>query len=140
MTRRPLAVASLALCAALAACASSGPPPDTRVVDLDEMQELLGSESEPFVIRIPEGSRVPVMIEMTAPFVHSEGGDPALHAVFDRTVYWYPGTPDRISYDGTTWQAFNEGADGQLSFGLGKSEKKGVHGNVRVALTPRSSK
>ena len=140
MHARHRTLVAAALACALSACASSGPPPDARVVELDAMKELIGNENDPFVIRIPEGSRVPVMIEMTAPFVHSEGGDPALHAVFDRTVYWYPGTPDRISFDGETWQAFNDGAEGQLSFGLGQSDEQGTHATVRVALTPRGSK
>ena len=137
MRSTPSVAALAAAALALSACASSGPPPGTLVHDVAAMEELLGNESEPFVIRIPEGTRVPVMVEMATPFVHAEGGDPAFHAVFDRTVYWYPQTPDRISFDGETWQPFNEGHEGRLSFGLGRSAESGVHANIAVALTPR---
>jgi hypothetical protein len=127
---------AVALATALTACATSGPPEGTRVIDIDRMEEIADSRDEPFVVRIPEGTRLPVRVAVEAPFVRVEGGDPAFHAVFERTVYWFPRTPDRISFDGETWEAFGDNHSGRLSFGLGRSESKGSTANVYVGLVP----
>jgi len=75
-------------------------------------------------------------VHVMTPFVHSDGGEPAFHAVFDRTVYWYPRTPDRISFDGSTWEPLNAGGQGQLSFGVGRSAERGSQAHVRVGIAP----
>lgn len=129
--------AALALSLLLAACASAGPPPGTRVVDLDRMEEVAANVDAPFVIRIPAGTRLPVDVRVETPFLHSEGGTPAFHAVFDRTVWWFPGTPERISFDGTTWQPLDAGGEGLLSVGLGRSAEQGSRAHVLVGLRPR---
>ena len=127
------------LCAAaaaalLTACAS-GPPPGTRVLDIEDMDALSSTDPDWYVVRIPEGTRLPVHVELATPFAHSEGGSPALHAVFDRTVYWYPPMPDRISFDGKTWEALTDGRSGSLSLGIGKGSERGAFANVSVGLT-----
>jgi hypothetical protein len=88
------------------------------------------------VIRFPAGSRIPVVVELTTPLAHAEGGGSAIHLIVDRTIDWSPRTPDRISFDGKQWQPFNEGHDGQFSLGVGKSSQLGPHANVRVSLVP----
>jgi hypothetical protein len=130
-------LAGAAVVLAAAACASPGPPPDARVVDIGDMDGSLLEDDTPLVIRVPEGTRLPVQVTLATPFVSSEGGDPAFTAVFDRDVYWYPGKAHQISFDGETWQDFNEGHEGMLSFGMGNSADEGPKGTVFVGLGPK---
>jgi hypothetical protein len=74
------------LAATLLPASARGPPADTRVIELDRLDEVVLDDKGPFVMRIPEGTRLPVNVVMDAPFVRSEGGEPAFHAVFERTV------------------------------------------------------
>ena len=127
---------STTLVLTLTACASSGPPRDTRVIDLERLDEVVLDDRAPFVIRIPKGTRLPVRVTVETPFVRTEDDAAPVIAVFERTVYWYPRQADMISFDGKTWQPFKDGHRGQLSFGLGKSAEGGVSGNVFVGLIP----
>ncbi|MHC4339215.1 MAG: hypothetical protein ACYSX0_03235 [Planctomycetota bacterium] len=55
------------------------------------------------VIKIPAGTRLPVQVQLMAPFVQSREGAPTTHLVFSREAYWYPRAPGQISFDGRAW-------------------------------------
>ena len=126
---------SILALALLAACAGRRPTADTPVLDVSQLGPEQ-PESDDLILRFPEGTRLPVRIDVVAPFVRSEGG-PATTLVFERTVYWYVGNPRLISFDGKTWRPITEGHRGQLDLGVGASAGKSTVATVRVTLSDR---
>ena len=118
------------------ACASSRPGPDTPVVPIDRLDDARPATGD-VVVKVPAGTRLPVDVTFDAPFARQEGGAPALTRVFDRDVYWYLASPERVSFDGTTWRRLSELYRGRLDVSVRKTAEQGPAAAVGVSLRPR---
>ena len=114
----------------LAACTGPRPRDDTPVVAVDA---LATAPKEPFVLRFPAGTRLPVRVDVKTPFARAEGG-PATTLVFDRDVFWYPRNPQLISFDGRTWERLR----GHFRLGVAARNGRGPEAEVSLAASTAS--
>ena len=122
----------------LVGCATPRPGPDTPIVTLTEMTEGVIEREGDLVIRIPAGTRLPVHVQVSAPFVETlDGAPPAAHLVFRREVFWYPRAPKQISFDGKAWTSVRDLYTGEVKFGLSNSANRGARADFSIRLEPK---
>ncbi|MHC4931725.1 MAG: hypothetical protein ACYTGV_05995 [Planctomycetota bacterium] len=123
--------------ALLVGCATPRPGPETPIVDLTKLSEGAMERDGDLVIKIPAGTRLPIHVQVGAPFVVSGEGAPTTHLVFSREVYWYPRAPKQISFDGKTWNSVHDLCRGELKFGVSNSARHGARADFSLRLEPK---
>lgn len=146
-------VTLIACAAALAAAGCSG----IRTIDAGTVKTLTLAELPaaaapaagvapvgpgPMIVRVRAGERIPLRLELAAPFAELAAGENAL--VFSRDVYLYVAPDDvMIGFDGVRfarmgdWEAIRELAGiegGTLSIGFGAGVSEGPRIDVKLGL------
>jgi len=135
---KPLNGITLGILALMVGCATPRPGPETPIVDLASLSEDALHREGDLVIKIPAGTRLPVHVQVKAPFVESKDGTPTTHLVFSREVYWYPRAPKQISFDGTAWTSVHDLYRGEMKFGLSNSANRGARAEFSLTLEPKN--
>ena len=117
------------------ACRGVRPGPDTPVSSITELDSSFDGSG---ALRVPAGTKLPVRIDLDVPFAQVTDARPVV-LEFTRDVYWWPRSPEWISFDGKAWFRVTDRFAGTLNFGVERVRNRAPEAKVFVGLTPRGS-
>jgi len=153
---RPVLLAYLAVGLLLAGCAGIRTIDTASVTTVDITGDLEGLPQleqlsqgrpieQPVILKIPQGTAMPVQVSVDSPIAHMAGGCGDLQ--FDKDLYLYlSATEILVSPDGSRWAAMDDRKavnalfgikGGQFRVGLSASKADGTAVQVKVLAVPR---